>query len=621
MSTGHRILMAIAVCVLIMVVNPGTNTAAGGEPPVAEAGLPRYAATDPATLDGTGSYDPDNSGPLSYSWRQTSGPPLVITGADTATPTISGFVQTAGIQECVFELVVGDGELTSRADTTKVVVVPTFGDSTLRLENASFDPNKPTLIYFGGGMSCGVGYPDQYVDSPDWISRTNVVGFPYGYERDTGVVARTFYHYGDMMIVYLSSVAPCYTQAIQICGWSAGGQPATDVALRLNLTYKDTRYAVNRVSLLDSGPACRDYSESIRNLLASSVDGEQCWIDIYIGERAASFPNILNVALSLPHRDVPTWYFNSLLGSDMNQFRHGAVAGAYWSVVGPGKNLQLASTPNTITYFDKWNGDTSSGHMEFYDESSYPGRLPEPVTLIGPSDGNAVGAGGAVLSCRDSENAVRYQLLLGRDPFHMIYLVADTATPPDGLVTVFPFQKTWWTIKVHDSYGSTIDADPICVSAENVAPQIVENADTGQTYASIQQAVDDAHGGDEIVLGAGVWKYLENLNLKGKSVTLRSSDPNDPSVVGATVICGDGRGPVVTLSSGEGRPSVLDGLTIAGGTVGVSCRDAAPTIRCCTIGSKGPVAVEFWHGHEPTLVDCTLFGQVMEGGDPSPIAR
>lgn len=52
----------------------------------------------------------------------------------------------------------------------------------------------------------------------------------------------------------------------------------------------------------------------------------------------------------------------------------------------------------------------------------------------------------------------------------------------------------------------------------------------------------------------GRLEVLENLNLKGKSVTLRSSDPNDPSVVGATVICGDGRGPVVTLSSGEGRP-------------------------------------------------------------------
>ena len=54
-------------------------------PPIADAGLPRYAAQDPVILDGTGSYDPDNSGPLSYTWRQISGPTVVISDADTAT--------------------------------------------------------------------------------------------------------------------------------------------------------------------------------------------------------------------------------------------------------------------------------------------------------------------------------------------------------------------------------------------------------------------------------------------------------------------------------------------------------------------------------------------------------
>jgi hypothetical protein len=36
-----------------------------------------------------------------------------------------------------------------------------------------------------------------------------------------------------MIIVYLSSVAPDYRQPIQTSGWSTGGQPAIDVALRL----------------------------------------------------------------------------------------------------------------------------------------------------------------------------------------------------------------------------------------------------------------------------------------------------------------------------------------------------------------------------------------------------
>ena len=61
--------------------------------PIADAGLSRYAGPDPIVLDGTGSYDPDNSGPLTYTWRQISGPSVVIVDGNTATPTIAGSIQ------------------------------------------------------------------------------------------------------------------------------------------------------------------------------------------------------------------------------------------------------------------------------------------------------------------------------------------------------------------------------------------------------------------------------------------------------------------------------------------------------------------------------------------------
>ncbi|MFX0204311.1 MAG: hypothetical protein ACFFCW_50075, partial [Candidatus Hodarchaeota archaeon] len=131
-----------------------------GVPPIADAGLSRYVAQEPILLDGTGSYDPDNSGPLSYAWQQIAGPPVVIVDANTATPTIcgailpgtgrnptprlGGFIQTDGIQECEFELVVSDGEVESLPDTVKLVIVPYFGENTLNLQNDSFDPNRPT---------------------------------------------------------------------------------------------------------------------------------------------------------------------------------------------------------------------------------------------------------------------------------------------------------------------------------------------------------------------------------------------------------------------------------------------------------------------------------------------
>ncbi|MBM4025203.1 MAG: hypothetical protein FJ280_07315 [Planctomycetes bacterium] len=594
---------------LLLAASPFAWGDAANKPPRAEAGLPRYAAKAPVRLDGSGSYDPDHSGPLTYAWTQASGPPLVITGADTATPAVSGFVQTAEIQECVFELVVSDGELRSAPDTVSTIIVPLYGPDALGLERPPFDANKPTVILFRGG-DCVNGNLGRPWDVPDWIGRANIIDFPSGYTPDSYTVPLTYYKYADMLIAYLSSVAPEYRQPIQIIGVSTGGMPAIDVALRLNTIYRDPRYNANRVTYCDA--RCRDKTTQLAlvdRLVANSVEGEPCWVDSY--DSTGPWPNALSVYCPLvPHAKAGNWYRESLVSADMGKFNDGVVAGAYWSVVGPGKNLQLAPAPGRQIYSFQWSGSSTSGRMEFYHESSYPGRLPQPITLTGPAEGAAVGAGGAVLSCRNSQNAVGYQLLFGRDPFHLTYLAWEGATPPNDVVTVFPFPKTWWTIKARDLYGSTIHADPVCLTAENVVPQTIENSGTSQTYAAIQEAINAAHEGDQIVLAPGVWQYLGNLDFKGKGLTLRSADPNDARVVGATVLCGDGRGPVVTLSSGPDRPPTLEGLTIAGGTVGISCRDAAPTIRRCTVGSDGPVAIEFWPAHEPRLIDCTLFGHV-----------
>ena len=91
--------------------------------PVAEAGLARYAATDPVVLDGTGSYDPDGDDIVGYQWQQMSGPAVTIADANTPTPIISGFVQTGSVRVCVFELIVSDGELVSSADFVEVKIV------------------------------------------------------------------------------------------------------------------------------------------------------------------------------------------------------------------------------------------------------------------------------------------------------------------------------------------------------------------------------------------------------------------------------------------------------------------------------------------------------------------
>jgi hypothetical protein len=468
-----------------------------GAPPIADAGLSRYADQEPILLDGTGSYDPDNSGSLSYVWQQIAGPPVVIVDANTATPTIcgailpgigrnptprlGGFIQTDGIQECEFELVVSDGEVESLPDTVKLVIVPYFGENTLNLQNDSFDPNRPTYVAFFGGIDCSTGMtvpPSQVGDLPDWFHANNIDFFS-GYQARTEGGMRTFFHYGDMLLVYLSSVAPDYNQMIQTTGWSAGGQPALDAAVQLNLTYCDARYAVNRVTLIDAG-FCLQQPEKIETLLNNPVDGEIFWVDSYLGNNNIFFPNVLNVDSSLSHIEIMEWYAASLLTQGAKDFNGGLVAGMYWSIIGPGRNLQLALTPYVQTYKYKWIGSKTSGYMDFYDEQQYPARLPEPVTLIGPEDGAFVDANGAVFSCEVSENAVGYQLLFGSDPHRVMdyHVISDTPEPPTEVVTASFFKNTWWTVKVWDQYGSTIYADPICASFENVDAPSIENITT-----------------------------------------------------------------------------------------------------------------------------------------------
>jgi hypothetical protein len=112
-------------------------------------------------------------------------------------------------------------------------------------------------------------------------------------------------------------------------------------------------------------------------------------------------------------------------------------------------------------------------------------------------------------------------------------------------------------------------------------------------YSGIQEAIDAAWDFDTIVVNPG--SYHEHINFFGKAVSVASSDPNDPNVVAATVLDGDGEGNVVTFNNAETPFSVLDGFAITNGNVGIYCEggNTQPVIRKCIIranatGIEGP---------------------------------
>jgi len=118
-------------------------------------------------------------------------------------------------------------------------------------------------------------------------------------------------------------------------------------------------------------------------------------------------------------------------------------------------------------------------------------------------------------------------------------------------------------------------------------------------FPSIQDAIDSAGSGDVIIVKPGI--YVENIDFKGKAITVMSQKGPEYTAIKSRGICPD-HSPVVTLDSGEGRDSVLSGFTIQDGRAyngsGIYCGVAcSPTIigniiknnytDCCSIPGPG----------------------------------
>ncbi len=123
-------------------------------------------------------------------------------------------------------------------------------------------------------------------------------------------------------------------------------------------------------------------------------------------------------------------------------------------------------------------------------------------------------------------------------------------------------------------------------------------------FATIQKAIDSALDGDTVLVADGTYTGPGNrdIDFLGKAITVRSTDPNDPNIVAATIIDCNGtetdphRG--FRFHSGEDADSVLEGFTITNGYApitaphrvatggAIDCINSSPTIRQCIIRSN-----------------------------------
>jgi len=143
--------------------------------------------------------------------------------------------------------------------------------------------------------------------------------------------------------------------------------------------------------------------------------------------------------------------------------------------------------------------------------------------------------------------------------------------------------------------------------------------------STIQTAIDEATTGNEIMVLPGI--YIEAINFGGMAITLRSSDPNDPNIVAATVIDGTGHYHVVQCINDENANTVLAGFTITGGNANGTGTDqygggmynyySSPTVTNCTfvynsaeVGGGGMSN----YSSSPAVTNCIFSWNGAEGG-------
>jgi hypothetical protein len=110
-------------------------------------------------------------------------------------------------------------------------------------------------------------------------------------------------------------------------------------------------------------------------------------------------------------------------------------------------------------------------------------------------------------------------------------------------------------------------------------------------FRRVQDGINVALPGDTVLIMPGIYTGSGNYDLdpNGKSITICSSDPNDPDIIARTIIDPEQQGRGFYIHSEEDANCIISGLTIKNGYIygnegaGIYCSESDPTIANCIL--------------------------------------
>ncbi len=563
--------------------------------PVADAGEDRvWQAPGQIALDGTGSSDADPVDHLSYLWTQVSGPSVVLRDAETATPS---FDAEPG-EMYAFELVVSDGFGNSEPSQVQVVSVK----ATTALQGVAIEPignQIPRYVDVSGVRVVAVadagnfGWQIAYTDSATGLTGTFSAG---GFNTQPRID-------GNLVV------------------WAGGPRVSG------NLTRMNTGVFVRNLATEEQF-ALRPYTETASYGYPAVSGRKVVWVQHLNVDRNVAGQwddaayDICGADISDPNDPV---YFTVASGvGHGDPFPYQNPADDFDGVVDISGNLVV------------WEGDGDIYAADISDLSNIkvfticddPARQSDPAVsgryVVWTDERNDEGdIYGADLS--DPENVRVFEIAKARRKQQqpavngpiVVYLDGETS---GGQLRLACITARYGVMSI-DLPGTLYGLPPVLDGTSLVwlggpygpiqglklgfgyaifdGP--VENVTSGDRFDYVQHAIVNSGAGDEIVVPQGV--HREAIDFLGKSLTVRSADPADPTVVAATVL----RAPanVVTFAAQEGVESVVDGLTIRGGNVGVLVSASAPTIRRCVV-TDNDMGIYVINQSRPSLIQSRI---------------